>query len=114
MIDLDNAKFNLKIAKQALSMAESAGVANEEMIGFQKGYVRAYQEIIDEHEVDMECATHMETICLECEKTFKLVPNNVKGQYFYPEHEECKIPGGDTRAVITCPHCKNEKVYYNG
>ena len=115
MIDLENVKFNLKIAKQALAMAESAGVANEEMIGFQKGYVRAYQEIIDEHEIDMECATHMETTCLECEKTFKLVPNNVKGHYRYPEHEDCKdIHNGDTSAIITCPHCKNEKVYYNG
>ena len=107
MIDLENARLNLKIAKQALAMAESAGVSNEEMIGYQKGYIRAYQEIIDEHEIDMECATHMETTCLECEKGFKVVPNNVK--FRYPEHEDCEdIHNGDI--IITCPHCKNKTV----
>ena len=85
-----------------LDMAESAGVANEEMIGFQKGYVRAYQEIIDEHEVDMECATHMETICPKCGKTFKLDMMSVTlGHESDPPYPMC--------AVITCPHCKKGK-----
>lgn len=123
MIDIDNTKLNMKIAKQALAMVESAdeklealinSSSKEEMIGYQKGYIRALQEVIDEHEIDMECATHMETICLKCEKTFKLVPNNVKGHYRYPEHEDCvDIHNGDTSAIITCPHCKTEKVYKN-
>ena len=40
-------KFNKKIAKQALAMAKSADVSDEEMIGFQKGYIRALTEVVD-------------------------------------------------------------------
>jgi len=97
---LKDLKFNLKGAKQALAMAESAGVANEEMIGFQKGYIRAYQEVIDDIEITLECATHMETICLECNKTFKLVPNNIKHVLQNPEFRTLDV-------ILTCPHCKN-------
>ena len=106
-MDLDDLKLNRKIAKQSLSLAESAGVADKEMIGFQKGYVRAYQEVIDDMEIMLETATHLETICLECNKVFKLVPINVKAGWIAGYST---ITGsGHAKITITCRHCKTSK-----
>ena len=69
-----------------------------------QGYISAYEEMLAVVKGHTETATWMETICLKCEKEFKLEYNNVRlGHEEHPPYG--MIP------VIICPHCKKRNEY---
>jgi DNA-directed RNA polymerase subunit RPC12/RpoP len=102
-MDINDIKLNLKIAKSTLAMIEKSDGIDPELIGYQKGYIRAYQEMLDDIEIHTETATWMETTCLRCEKKFKLEYVNIT-----MGHEEISH---DNVPVITCPHCKKRNEF---
>ena len=68
------------------------------------GYISAYEEMLAEVKGHTETASWMETICLHCEKEFKLDYGNV-----ILGHED-QAPHGMI-PVITCPHCKKRNEF---
>lgn len=104
MVKIENAQDLIDTTKIRRDLS---GSEMTRIITHAQGYLSAYEEMLAEVKGHTETASWMETICLNCEKTFKLDYGTVT-----LGHEEMAPHG--MIPVITCPHCKLQPNKHSG